>query len=395
MPSLEAIPQSLEAKVLDRLCRERRLAYAEISPDLTVRQTSPLFHTFMNDPVKDPVGLPIADLFWELVGGEKGLMEVLRGESSAFRIDNINREDQDGSTSYLSLIIQPLDSEEPRQGLLLILEDSTLQGQLEQALVQERNELRLTRGRLSRANDELKHLNQLKSLFLSIAAHDMRAPLTAMRGYTDLAQMVLQESVNPQADEYLSIVGSQVDTLNRLITDFLDLDVIEQGRFKIRPDSCDLNAIAEEVARAMLETANRNQVSLVTAFHADPPTILADPERIRQVLFNLLANAIKYTGAGDQVILSTSRKDRYGVIEVTDHGPGIPAEELAHLFDLYHRTSSARMSKVGGLGLGLFIVKSIIDAHAGRVEVSSEIGRGTTFQVQIPLYLASAESESE
>jgi len=374
--------------LLDSLSRERSLSLAVLSPEFVVLEASERFREFQWDPGLEPVGRHISELIWELVGSETGLNDVLDGKDPAFSLENINRDLENGSTIYLSLKAIPLLKEEPGRGLLLIIEDTTFTSSLEQELVQDRNELRLTRNRLSQANEELRKLNRLKSLFLSIAAHDLRSPLTAMRGYTDLAIKALPQDTRPETHEYLSIVVSLVDTLNRLITDFLDLDTIEQGNLRIRPESCNLNAIVMDVADIMRAGAGRKKVMIETKLKDDLPSMYADPDRIRQILFNLVGNAIKYTHEGDRVIIETGSKEDCVLFMVADHGPGIPEAEIPRLFDLYHRTEEARQSRTKGLGLGLFIVKSLVDLHNGQISARSELGKGTQFTVSIPVHQA-------
>jgi signal transduction histidine kinase len=343
------------------------------------------FREFQGDPGMTPIGRHVGDLIWELVGSEAGLMDILEGKADIFSLENINRDMEDGSAIFLSLKALPLSKDNPKEGLLLILEDTTLTSTLEQELVQDRNELRLTKNSLSIANEELLKLNRLKSLFLSIAAHDLRSPLTAMLGYTDLAMKSLPADARPEILEYLSIVQSLVGTQSRLISDFLDLDVLEQGKLGIRSEPCQLNPIVVEVADVMKAIARRKQVQIETRLQDGLPAILADPDRIRQILFNLLGNAIKYTGEGDRVGIETEGDEKHVRFTVSDHGPGVPEADLPRLFDLYHRTEEARQSRTKGLGLGLFIVKSLVDLHHGRITVESGLGSGTRFTVQIPV----------
>ena len=374
-------------RVLEILCQERQLSYAILAPDLTVAKASENFKLFQTDSEAGVIAAHICDLFLELVGSESGLEEVQRGETEVFKLENINRELQDGSIAYFSITISPLNPDHPERDLLLIIENSSLSSTLEQQMVQDRNELRLTKENLSKANEELQKLNRLKSLFLSIAAHDLRSPLTAMRGYTDLALQRLKEIGQHQLTEYLSIVLSLVDTLNRLISDFLDMDSIERGELRINPERCDLKLIVEEVSNAMREVAGRKNVQIENRSLERIPNVFGDPARIRQIMFNLITNAIKYTNEGDRVIIETGVEKGKSMIRVTDHGAGIPQEEMGRLFDLYHRTEGARQSKTQGLGLGLFIVKSLVDLHKGEILVSSELGKGTSFTIYLPHYL--------
>lgn len=385
--------QALVSRILEILSQDRQLSYAILAPDLTVSETSKNFIVFQSDSSREIVGSHIYDIFLELVGSESALEEVQLGKTQIFKLDNINRELKDGTTIYFSMTISPLDLDRPNQGLLFILENSSLSSRVEQMVVQDRNELRLTKDHLSKANEELQKLNRLKSLFLSIAAHDLRSPLTAMRGYTDLALQGLVKDTQPRVYEYLSIVLSLVETLNRLISDFLDLDVIEQGKLKIRPEACALNPIVVEVSNVMRGFAGRKNVQLETRLLESLPNVLGDPGRLRQILFNLITNAIKYTNENDSVILETYLDSNQAVIRVTDHGPGIPQDEIGNLFDLYHRTEGARQSQTQGLGLGLFIVKSLVDLHNGEISVSSELKKGTSFRISLPLYPTTVEGE--
>ena len=375
---------TLMLRVLDYLSIEHSFTLARLSPDLIVEEATEQFQGFQGDPSIPPIGHPISELIWELVGNESGLKEILEGKTEVFNLKNINRVNENGSIYYLDLKVIPLDKHQPNQGLLLIIEDTTYTSSLEQQLIQDRNELRLTQNILSKTNEELSKLNRLKSIFLSIAAHDLRSPLTAIRGYADLAAIMLSPKENPDAIEYLTIVRSLVDIQSRLISDFLDLDVIEQGKLKIRPEPCDLNKVIRDVVEAMNFITARKNVVIETKLSEDIPLIHADPDRMQQILFNLLSNAVKYTKEGDHVQVETMSHENGAQLSVADHGPGIPEADIPFLFDIYHRTEDARQSSTKGLGLGLFIVKSLVDLHHGQVKVESELEKGTTFIISIP-----------
>jgi signal transduction histidine kinase len=176
-----------------------------------------------------------------------------------------------------------------------------------------------------------------------------------------------------------------VEALNRLVSDFLELDVIEQGNLKINPIPCNLNAIVLEVTDIMRAVAKRKNISVEAYLKDNLPLIFADPDRIQQILFNLVSNAVKYTNQGDRVVIGTDFDADNVLLIVTDHGPGIPENEIPQLFDLFHRTKEARQSKVKGLGLGLFIVKSIVDLHNGHISTTSQLGKGTQFTISFPV----------
>jgi len=278
-----------------------------------------------------------------------------------------------------------MDDLQPEDGLLLIIEDVTKMVSIEQQLVQDRNELRLLQAQLSQANAELIRLNQLKSTFLSIAAHDLRAPLSAIRGYADLVLAELPDEAPPEHREFLATIGLEVERLDRLITDFLDLNESERGVLKIRVAPCDLNAIALEVAEMIHGFARWKSFHLDVDISEQAVTVRADAERVRQILYNLLNNAIKYTPEGGHILVTTRLAGDSGDVLVKDNGPGIAKADLEHLFELYYRTDKARKSQVRGTGLGLFIAKYLVEAQAGKIQVASQPGEGTVFTVKLPL----------
>jgi len=376
---------TLPQKLVDYLAREHDLAYAEITPDLKIAHASKKIDELTSDPQKEVEGFPLHDLFWEFVGAEGALLDILNGVSPEYQLDKVNRQRADGVVQYLNFRVFPMNDLQPGDGLLLIIEDMTKMVSFEQQLVQDRNELRLLQAQLSRANAELIRLNQLKSTFLSIAAHDLRAPLSAIRGYADLVLAELPDEAPQVHRDFLAIIGLEVERLDRLITDFLDLDEIEKGALDIQVSPCDLNTIVREVARMMQGLALWKSLQLDVNLSEQAVTVLADAERVRQILYNLLNNAIKYTPEGGHILVTTRLVQDFGSVQVKDTGPGIPKADLEHLFELYYRTDKARKSQVRGTGLGLFIAKYLVEAQAGNIRVSSQPGVGTEFNVRFPL----------
>jgi len=375
----------IESTVTDYLHQAHSLAYALISPKLRIEWATPNFHDLLLEPPPEVQGQLLPNLLWEFVGAEQSLNQVLKGKDPSYRLERVNRSFPDGSAGYFRFLVLPVDKSQPANGLLLIIEDTTQEGRLEQQLVQDRNELRLTQAALAKANVELEHLNRLKSLFLSIAAHDMRAPLTAIAGFVELLRPS-SSNISPQKRaEFLSIISSQVVRLDRLISDFIELDRLEQGKLSIQPVNCDLIGIINQVAQTMQDSAVREGLKFALVLEADEVVVYADPARLEQILYNLLSNAIKYTPSGGQIHLRAWIEANLAVFQVNDTGSGMSPEELGELFTLYYRTKQAQKSKTSGTGLGLFIVKALIDAHNGHIQVASQPGVGTTFTVRIPL----------
>lgn len=400
----------LGALANERLRQFHCSAYALLAPDLTLRQVSDNFQRYMSEPGEILLGRHVGEYIWELVGAEAWVGQLLSGELDEVRLDQINRtlekpcqeslaamshlpesSLEDVELRYISLAMCAADPGAPQEGLLLIIEDTTYASSLEQRLLQERNGLSLAKERLDQAYEELKRLNQMKSLFLSVVAHDLRTPLTAILGYTDMTRSSLPKDIYPQSHDFLSVVSEQVNWMDRLISDLLDLDQIEQGRLILRPRLCNLATLAERAVGLMKESARMGGKQVCLEVEDVFLPVWADEDRFYRVLLNLLGNAIKYTPQGGEIHLTVWRDQdpensrQLVFIQVKDNGPGMTPEEQAQLFQLYYRTDAARGSKIRGTGLGLFIVKSLVDAHGGSITVASQQGVGSAFTISLPL----------
>lgn len=372
---------ALSESVARNLQQNRRLAFAQIGPDLIFRQVSPGFLKMVNRSQLSPVGEPLTEVLWEFVGSEPLLEQIVSGERSTYRLEHVNVMDETGEPRYRTLQVAPIDESNPTEGLLLIIEDSSEYGQLHQHLVQDRNELRLLRQQLALANEELRQLNQLKSLFLSMAAHDLRSPLTSIRGFSEL---LLDEVDSGIQQEFLEIIVTQADRMQRLIGDFLDLDQIERGELVIEAEYCNVIQITSDVVAALRPMVSAKRQTLQLNLPSQPILIWADPDRLSQILYNLIGNSLKYSLEGGAIDVAVRRVDKEVEFEISDSGLGISAEETGRLFNLYYRSDGVRHSKITGTGLGLYIVKMLVEAHNGHVTVKSQPGRGSTFIVRLP-----------
>ena len=376
----------LAARVADIFGSSHGIAYAEISSDLTVVRASANFRDLTVDPSATVEGRVISDLLWEFIGAELVFKDLLTGKRPDYLLERVQRERPDGSEVYLTFRVTRLSELSPAR-LLLIIEDTTSTSHLEQHLRQERNELRLVKEQLVQANLELDKVNRFKSFILSMAAHDMRTPLTAIRGYADLLMVDPNLAVSTEHKDILVTMRRQADQLKLLITNLLDLGQIEQGRLRIYPVTCDLNAQAREVMQATHVVAAKYDIELRLELTENLLLIQADTGRIQQILQNLVDNAVKYTATGGTVrIITRLEKDR-AIVQVVDTGRGMTETQLANLFRLYYRTDEAQESKAEGSGLGLYIVKTLVEAHYGKIAVSSQRNEGTTFTLSFPLHL--------
>jgi signal transduction histidine kinase len=226
----------------------------------------------------------------------------------------------------------------------------------------------------------LEELSRLKSRFISVASHELRTPLTAVVGYADL---VLSDT--PKDDPrhaMLTTAQRCARQLAGLVDNLLDASRIEAGQLSVHPTSVDLDAVVAAVLEVVRVGAPKH--TLIAAV-GGARWVRADPDRLRQILMNLVGNAVKYSPAGGQVLVA-ARPGADGQVElsVSDQGLGIPADELDRIFDPYQRVSSTATRRIKGTGLGLFIVRNLVELHGGTIRVESVVGRGSTFAVSLP-----------
>lgn len=226
----------------------------------------------------------------------------------------------------------------------------------------------------------LKELDRIKSEFVTTVSHDLRSPLTAILGYVELIERAGQ--VNEQQRDFIKRVQISVQQITNLVTDLLDLGRIESGVDSTR-ESTPIAVLARYAVEGLRGTAETKGVELAVDLPEGLPLIEGDPIRLRQMIGNLLENAIKYTPEGGQVRLNADAEDGQVIMRVMDSGPGIPPADQPYLFDKFFRGSNVK-DGTPGTGLGLSIVKSIVDHHDGRIWVDSSMGEGSTFTVVLP-----------
>jgi PAS domain S-box-containing protein len=227
----------------------------------------------------------------------------------------------------------------------------------------------------------LKELDRIKSDFVSTVSHDLRSPLTAILGYVELIDRA--GPVTEQQREFIRRVQFSVNNITSLINDLLDLGRIEAG-FDARKEIVPLGAIINYAVEGLRSRLAEKDQDLVTQIAPDLPTVLGNPIRLRQLMGNLIGNAIKYTPAHGKIMVHTHAEDGQVIIQVNDNGPGIPATDQPYIFDKFYRASNVP-ADTPGTGLGLAIVKSIVENHQGRIWVDSTVGQGTTFTVVLPV----------
>ncbi|HXE31127.1 MAG TPA: HAMP domain-containing sensor histidine kinase [Terriglobales bacterium] len=236
---------------------------------------------------------------------------------------------------------------------------------------------------LERANRELVHLNEMKSNFLANVSHELRTPLTSIRSFSEILLDYPEEDVFTRC-EFLEIIIHESDRLTRLVNDVLDLAKIESGKMEWRPEPVDFAQVVRESLEAVRMVAAHKKLSLRNTVPDPLPQVLADRDRLRQVLTNLLSNALKFTSAGSVAVGARIEGDEL-VASVADTGIGIPPEAQQRIFEKFHQEGDALMDKPPGTGLGLAICREILAHLHGRIWVESEPGKGSVFFFALPL----------
>ena len=238
---------------------------------------------------------------------------------------------------------------------------------------------------------ERARLEQAKSDFVATASHELRSPLTSIKGFIELLQTTDAENLTERQHEFIAIALQSTDRLVELVNDLLDIARIESGQYEVHPGSVDLGETIEEVAALMAPRLQAKRQRLNVEIRDPRPPALADPARMRQVVTNLVTNAHLYTDEEGTITLGLEADAQETRITISDTGRGMPPEDARRIFDRFHR-GAADERKSPGTGLGLAIVKSLVDLHGGAIDVATELGRGTTFTVRLPAVPGAAVS---
>ena len=228
-----------------------------------------------------------------------------------------------------------------------------------------------------------KEVDTFKSDIVSTVSHDLRSPLTLMRGYASMLQMVGE--INEQQRSYIAKIVSGVDSMSKLVNNLLDLGRIEAG-IGLKVERMNPINLAEQVVLELQPYANQKNIELILDYSINRDTnIEADSGLVQQALYNLVENALKYNSLGGTVKVIVSSNAGNALFEISDNGIGIAPIDLPHLFEKFYRSGRREAYNQRGTGLGLAIVKSIIEKHNGKVWVESKLGRGSSFYLELPV----------
>jgi heavy metal sensor kinase len=240
---------------------------------------------------------------------------------------------------------------------------------------------------LARLEVTMTHIHR----FSGDVSHELRTPLTIMRG--ELDHVAQTEGLQPEVADSVGSAIEEVERLSKIVNSLLVISRFDYGDGGMDKAAVDLGALVRDTAEQMQALAEDKNISIDCRL--EPAEIMGDETRIRQVVVNLLDNAVKYTGSGGHIKVLTARDGNLARLEVSDNGIGIPVEALPHVFERFYRADKARSRASGGVGLGLSIVKAICSAHSGDISVASVEGQGTKAKVEFPLYVAAQASNGQ
>ncbi len=238
-------------------------------------------------------------------------------------------------------------------------------------------------------SQRLDELNRLKSYFVSSVSHDLKTPLTSIRMFAELLRTG-PAIPKDRASEYLGIIEGESERLSRLINNVLDFAKIERGVKEYRFTDVNLNQLVHRTLCSLQYQFQMERFAVTTNNDESLPVLRADPDALTEAIINLLSNAMKYSGEMKEITVSTFRQDGWAGVRIADHGIGITAVDLEHIFEPFFRAKEGKTHGAGGVGLGLSLVKHIVDAHGGTIEVDSRPGAGSTFTLFFPLEHSSA-----
>ena len=230
---------------------------------------------------------------------------------------------------------------------------------------------------LLRHGEVQKRLDAARSDLVSTVSHEIRSPLTSVKGFVKTLLAKWDRFTDEQKQQMLATVNEDADRVTRLLGELLDVSRIDAGRLQLRRQMVDVAAIAGRVATRLSSTDEGHDIEV--AFDEDVPKLYADPDKVEQVLTNLIENALKYGGGTTRVVGTTS--DAFVTVVVMDQGQGIPSQYLTQIFHKFFRRAGERRT---GTGLGLYITKGIVDAHGGKIWATSEEGAGTQMHFTLP-----------
>jgi signal transduction histidine kinase/DNA-binding response OmpR family regulator len=388
---LQAQTQALEAqrRFLESIIQHVPAAVAYLDRDLVFRITNPVYDGILQLPGDQLLNRHVFDA---LPGAEAQvgplLTSVLETGLPHHASDFAFVREQDGRaiTTYWDFVYHPVvsDAGEGIDGILVLAHDTSRRVEQEQ----HREQLRLQQESEQRNQARIEALVQAdraKDQFLGILSHELRTPLNAIQGFGSVLEDGLMGDLQPQQARYVGKILDASDSMLALVNDLLDMSRVQAGKFMLDRTDIALGPLVQKALASVAGAASDKKQTLVDATAGELPTITADPMRLMQVLTNLVTNAIKFTPEGGCITVRTQLAGEAVRFEVADNGVGIPASEHGRIFLAFTQVDMSDTRQKGGVGLGLSIVKALVEAHGGELGLESEEGRGSTFWFSLPV----------
>jgi signal transduction histidine kinase len=228
-------------------------------------------------------------------------------------------------------------------------------------------------------------IDRMKSEFLSMAAHELRAPMTSIKGYSDMLLMGLAGEQNERQKQFLDTIKANVDRVLEMVNEFSEISRLETGALKLDAEPLHMHDLVSEVITSLQPQIEAKEINLTVEVPPELPKVWGDHTRVIQILTNLITNAYKYTPEKGQITISTQWIDDSVQVDVADTGIGISPQDQEKLFTRFFRADHPEIRRVAGTGLGLSITKSIVEMHGGQIWVESQLGEGSIFSFTLPL----------
>jgi signal transduction histidine kinase len=248
---------------------------------------------------------------------------------------------------------------------------------------------------LEQVNADLNEMNKMKDVFLSTASHELKTPLTSVIAYAELLNDHNERLSNEDRLEFVGRLRAEASRLMGLIEDILDLTRLETGKVELKLQPLPLNQLARSAVETARPLADQSGVAIVEDYDASVDTASIDEVKLRQAVVNLIVNAVKFSPEGGSVTVRTRVTEDGRRIEVADQGPGVAPDEISRIFALFGQSRRKGSRKPGGLGIGLHLVKRVVEMHQGTVGVDSRVGQGSLFWIQLPAAVDSDRPSSE
>ncbi|RMF02954.1 MAG: PAS domain-containing sensor histidine kinase [Chloroflexi bacterium] len=383
--------------ISDLILKDRKIAYVVSDEQLKVVAAGGADELFKSANVWPILGRSLLEISPELIGAEESLTDILAGRLPSFELMWVNRNGPKDEPRYFELTTMPHQNYSGQiDGLIHIWQDVTQLGEINQQFAQHRNEMWLLQRELDSKNEalaasnaELQQLANLKSMFVSFAAHELGSPLTSMIGYIDL---LLEGAYGPLSDsqtQSLKVVARSIGRLRAITNNLLVATRIETGHLEAVLQVTNLLDLIEDVvAEYQPQVAAKSQQLVVEIPEKELPPVLCDTTLAAQIVGNLVSNASKYTRREGRITVGVGvRPGEEGFLEVSvaDTGIGIPPAEYDQLFKRFSRLSTANQVNAAGTGLGLYITQSLVELHGGRIWFESDEQQGSTFFVTFPI----------